>query len=103
MAADTISRRRLRRLAEVRPERALVLSVFFNLDPSEFGTPAARATEATSVLTQAAHKVEEAADRLGHDELQALKSDVERVREVLASGGPGPGRPPRGRRARRRP
>jgi peptide chain release factor subunit 1 len=86
MAADTISRRRLRRLAEVRPERGLVLSVFFNLDPSEFGTPAARATEATSVLTQAAHKVEEAADRLGHEELQALKSDVERVREVLAGG-----------------
>jgi len=86
MAADTISRRRLRRLAEVRPERGLVLSVFFNLDPSEFGTPAARATEATSVLTQAAHKVEEAAGRLGHDELQALRGDVERVREVLAGG-----------------
>src|SRR3954453_5873467 len=86
MAADTISRRRLRRLAEVRPERGLVLSVFFNLDPSEFGTPAARATEATSVLTEAAHKVEEAAERLGHDEAQALKSDVQRVREVLGTG-----------------
>jgi peptide chain release factor subunit 1 len=86
MAADSISRRRLRRLAEVRPERGLVLSVFFNLDPSEFATPAARATEATSVLTQAAHKAEEAAERLEHDERQALKADLERVREIITGG-----------------
>src|SRR3712207_4762191 len=83
--ADTISRGRLRRLAEVHPERGLVLSIFFNLDPSEFATGAARSTEATSVLTEAAHKVEEAAERLGHDELQALRADVERVREILTA------------------
>src|SRR3712207_1747651 len=82
--ADTISRGRLRRLAEVHPERGLVLSVFFNLDPSEFATGAARSTEVTSVLTEAAHKVDEAAERLGHDELQALRADVERVREILS-------------------
>ena len=51
--------RRLRRLAELHPERGKVLSVFFNLDPSEFATPPARATEINSVLTAAAHKVEE--------------------------------------------
>jgi peptide chain release factor subunit 1 len=85
MAADTISRRRLRRLAEVHPERGLVLSVFYNLDPSEFATPAARATEARSVLTQAAHKVDEV-EGLGHEERLALRADVERVREVLAGG-----------------
>ena len=39
MAANTITRGRLRRLAELRPERGLVLSVFFNLDPSEFAHP----------------------------------------------------------------
>ena len=49
MAANTITRGRLRRLAELRPQRGLVLSVFFNLDPSEFATPAARATEVNSV------------------------------------------------------
>ena len=86
MAADTISRRRLRRLAEVRPERGLVLSVFFNLDPSEFGTPAARATEATSVLTQAAHKVEEAADRLGHDEPPASAPGERHVLRETTAG-----------------
>jgi peptide chain release factor subunit 1 len=85
MAADTISRGRLRRLAEVRPQRGLVLSVFFNLDPSEFATPAARSSEVTSVLTQAAHKADEAAERLGHEERQALKADLERVRVVLST------------------
>ena len=82
MAANTITRGRLRRLAGLRPERGLVLSVFFNLDPSEFPTPAARATEVNSVVTAAAHKVEQA-ESIGHDERQALRADVERVREVL--------------------
>jgi peptide chain release factor subunit 1 len=86
MAANTITRGRLRRLAELRPERGLVLSVFFNLDPSEFATPAARATEVNSVVTAAAHKVEEF-EGLEHDERQALRADVERVREVLEGSG----------------
>src|SRR5215217_3736973 len=82
MAANTITRGRLRRLAELRPQRGLVLSVFFNLDPSEFATPAARATELNSVVTAAARKVEEA-EGLEHEERQALRADVERVRDVL--------------------
>ena len=82
MAANTITRGRLRRLAELRPERGLVLSVFFNLDPSEFATPAARATEVNSVVTAAARKVEEV-EGLGHEERQTLRADVERVHEVL--------------------
>jgi peptide chain release factor subunit 1 len=82
MAANTMTRGRLRRLAELRPERGQVLSVFYNLDPSEFATPAARATEVNSVVTAAAHKVEEA-EGLEHDERQALRADVERVRRVL--------------------
>jgi peptide chain release factor subunit 1 len=82
MAANPITRGRLRRLAELRPERGLVLSVFFNLDPSEFGTPAARATEVNSVVTVAARKIDEA-EGLEHDERRALRADLERVREVL--------------------
>ena len=50
MAANT----RLRRLAELHPERGKVLSVFFNLDPREFATPPARAPEIHSGLTAAA-------------------------------------------------
>src|SRR5215212_10501414 len=82
MAANTTTRGRLRRLAELRPERGRVLSVFFNLDPSEFATPAARATEVNSVVTAAARKVDEA-EGLDHDARQALRADVDRVRAVL--------------------
>jgi peptide chain release factor subunit 1 len=82
MAANTITRDQLRRLADVRPERGRVLSVFLNLDPTEFATPAARSTAITSVLTEATHRVEDA-DGLDHDEREALKADVERVRQRL--------------------
>jgi peptide chain release factor subunit 1 len=82
MAANTITRGRLRRLAELRPEHGLVLSVFYNLDPSEFATPAARATEVNSVVTAAFRKADEIED-LDHAERVALRADVERVREVL--------------------
>ena len=84
MAANTITRGRLRRLADVRPERGRVLSVFLNLDPTEFATPAARSTAITSVITEATHRVEEA-DGLDHDEREALKADVERVRAALSA------------------
>jgi peptide subunit release factor 1 (eRF1) len=85
MAANTITRANLRRLADVRPERGRVLSVFLNLDPAEFATPAARSTAVTSVLTQAAHRVEET-EGLEHEEREALRSDIERVREALTNG-----------------
>src|SRR6478735_2254474 len=83
MAANTITRSRLRRLAEVHPDRGRVLSVFLNLDPSEIPTPAARSSAITSIMTEAAHRVEEERE-LSHDERAALAADVERVREVLS-------------------
>ncbi len=85
MAANTITRDQLRRLADVRPERGRVLSVFLNLDPSEFATPAARSSAITSILTEAAHRAEQT-EGLDHDEREALKSDVERVRATLQAG-----------------
>jgi peptide subunit release factor 1 (eRF1) len=84
MAANTITRSRLRSLADVHPERGRVLSVFLNLDPSEFATPAARSTAITSVMTEAAHRVDEA-DGLDHEERMALRQDVDRVRERLTA------------------
>jgi peptide chain release factor subunit 1 len=80
--AEPITQTRLRELAAVHPEQGRVLSVFLNLDPAQFGTPAARSSAITSVITDAAHKVDEA-DGLSHDERLALRDDVERVREVL--------------------
>jgi hypothetical protein len=83
MAANTITRSRLRRLADVHPDRGRVLSVFLNLDPSEVPTPAARSSAITSIMTEAARRVEDAGE-LGHDERVALRTDVERVRDVLS-------------------
>jgi len=85
MAANTITRDQLRRLADVRPERGRVLSVFLNLDPAQFATPAARSTAITSILTEAAHRAEQA-EGLDHAEREALKGDVERVRQTLQAG-----------------
>ncbi|HEY7074050.1 MAG TPA: Vms1/Ankzf1 family peptidyl-tRNA hydrolase [Solirubrobacteraceae bacterium] len=82
--AEPITQDRLRSLAELRPERGLVLSVFLNLDPTQFATAAARSTAITSVMTAAAHKVEEATD-VSHEDRMALREDVARVRDVLES------------------
>jgi peptide chain release factor subunit 1 len=84
MAANTMTRDRLRALADVHPRRGRVLSVFLNLDPSEFATPVARSSAVTSVITEAARRVEQA-DGLEHDEREALKQDVQRVREALTT------------------
>jgi protein required for attachment to host cells len=81
--AEPITQTRLRALAAVHPEQGRVLSVFLNLDPAQFGTPAARSSAITSVMTDAAHKVDNS-EGLTHEERLALRDDVERVREVLA-------------------
>ena len=86
MAANTIDRGRLRRLADVRPERGRVLSLFLNLDPAEFATPPARASAITSILHDAAHKIE-ACEGLDHDEQEWLRADLERVRSELSATG----------------
>src|ERR1700754_1509107 len=80
--AEPITQARLRALSAVHPEEGRVLSVFLNLDPTQFATPAARSSAITSVMTAAVHKVEES-DGLSHEERMALRDDVERVREVL--------------------
>lgn len=82
MPASTVTRGHLRRLAELRPERGWVLSVFLNLDPSQFATGPARSTAITSLMNDAARRVE-ATGKRDHAEHQALRADLERVRRVL--------------------
>lgn len=81
--AEPITQARLRALSAVHPSEGRVLSVFLNLDPTSFATPAARSSAITSVMTAAAHKVEET-DGLTNDERMELRDDVARVRDVLA-------------------
>ena len=73
----------LRRLADLRPDGARVLSLFLNLDPSEFATPPARATEARSLIDQAERQAREADGDLSHDAKKALRQDIERARDYL--------------------
>jgi peptide chain release factor subunit 1 len=82
--AEPMTQARLRALADVHPDEGRVLSVFLNLDPTEFATPGARSSAVTSVLTAAAHKIDES-EGLSYEEREALHDDVERVREVLES------------------
>ena len=89
--ATTITRGRLRRLAEVRPKNGRVLSVFLDLDPSEFATPPARATQINAMLTEAEHLIEERKGELSHDEVVALREDCTRIREALDPDGLGAG------------
>ena len=53
MQVATLDEELLRRLAETRLERPLVLSLYLNLEPSEFATPPARATAVRSLLDAA--------------------------------------------------
>ena len=73
----------LRRLADLRPDGARVLSLFLNLDPSEFATPPARATEARSLIDQAERQARDADGDIGQDAQKALRKDIERARDYL--------------------
>jgi peptide subunit release factor 1 (eRF1) len=84
MATD-ITTDRLRELAETRSAQGKVLSVFINLDPREFATPPARATEISSVLDEASRTIRDL-DGLTHNERTALNGDLERVRRTLTDG-----------------
>src|SRR5947209_11198390 len=75
---------KLRRLATLRADGARVLSIFLNLDPSQFGTGPARATEVRSVLDDAQRQLRDA-DGLSHDQSKALAGDIERAREFFLS------------------
>ncbi len=82
MRANDVTPERLRHLASA-TGRGKVLSLFVNLDPSEFGTIPARASQVRSVLDRAARVVREADDGLTHDERTALRADLERVEAEL--------------------
>lgn len=86
MLANDITRDRLRRLAETRSGDAKVLSLFLNLDPREFATPAARSTEVRSLLDRAGRLVRDESERLTHEQKESLRADLERVSAELGNG-----------------
>jgi len=75
MQTNQLSPDTLRRLAEFRPGEGKVVSIYLNLDPTEFASGPARSTAMNSVLDEAA--------RAARDEDPSVREDVERVREVF--------------------
>src|SRR3954463_5765779 len=75
MQTNQLSPDTLRRLAEFRPGEGKVVSIYLNLDPTEFASGPARSTAINSVLDEAA--------RAAREEGPSVREDVERVREVF--------------------
>src|SRR4051812_21325931 len=76
MQTNQLSPDTLRRLAELRPTDGKVVSIYLNLDPTEFAEAPARATAVNSLLDQA-----DRAARDGHD--TSVREDVERIRDLF--------------------
>lgn len=85
MATNQPDRDLLRRLAETEVGEGHVLSVYVNLDPSEFATPPARSSSIRSVVDAAARAAEDGEGDLSHAARTTLREDVGRVRDYLGS------------------
>jgi peptide chain release factor subunit 1 len=82
MQVTAPDRHELRRLAEVRLDRPVVLSLYLDLDPAQFATPPARATAVRSLLDEAERKLRER-DNLPHQDRVDLQSSLDRAAAVL--------------------
>jgi peptide chain release factor subunit 1 len=82
MQVTSPDRDQLRRLAELRLERPLVLSLYLDLDPSEFATPPARATAVRSLIDEAERRVRDS-NGLSHQDRRELEASVSRAADFL--------------------
>jgi peptide chain release factor subunit 1 len=81
------------RLVATGPARALierrtahpVISLYLDLDPERFATAPARAAQIRSLIDQAGRQLA-ARDGLAHDDLVAVRADLERIDDYLTSG-----------------
>jgi peptide chain release factor subunit 1 len=81
MPANQLTEGTLKSLSEVEADEPVVISLFLNLDPSQFAVIPARATEITSVLSELDAAL--GAAELSHDAAEALKADRERIESYL--------------------
>ena len=82
MQVTAPERDQLRRLAELRLDRPVVISLYLDLDPSEFGTPPARATAVRSLLDDAERRIRER-ENLSHEDKVALHATLDRASTFL--------------------
>jgi peptide chain release factor subunit 1 len=90
MQVSAPDRDQLRGLAELRLDRPVVLSLYLNLDPSQFATPPARKTSVRSLLDEAERRVRER-NGLSHDDRMALQASLERASAFLENDLPSDG------------
>ena len=95
MQVGAPDRDQLRQLAELRLERPVVLSLYLNLDPSQFATPPARKTAIRSLVDEAERRLREQ-DGLSHDDRVALQASLERASNFLENDLPADGAHARG-------
>jgi peptide chain release factor subunit 1 len=82
MQVSAPDRDELRRLAQVRLDRPLVLSLYLDLDPAQFATPPARATAIRSLLDEAERRLRDL-DGLSHQDRADLEASLKRAANVL--------------------
>jgi peptide chain release factor subunit 1 len=82
MHVSAPDRDQLRRLAEIRLDRPVVLSLYLDLDPTEFATPPARATAVRSLLDDAERRLRDH-DTLDHEDRAELKASLGRATTLL--------------------
>src|SRR5215210_2316498 len=90
MQVSAPDRDQLRSLAELRLDRPIVLSLYLNLDPSQFATPPARKTSVRSLIDEAERRLRER-NGLSHEDKTALQSSLERVSAFLENDLPSDG------------
>jgi peptide chain release factor subunit 1 len=81
---NDVDHERLRRLAALRPVGTPVLSIYVDLDPREFATQRARASQVDSLLDDADRRIREAG--LDAGARNALRDDLGRVRAAVLDG-----------------
>ena len=90
MQVSAPDRDQLRSLAELRLDRPVVLSLYLNLDPSQFATPPARKTSVRSLLDEAERRLREG-NGLSHDDKMALQASLGRAAAFLENDLPSDG------------
>ena len=82
MQVTAPDRDELRRLVEIRLDRPLVLSLYLDLDPTQFATPRARATAVRSLVDEAERRIRQR-DGLSHTDRLDLEASLERAAALL--------------------
>ena len=90
MQATAPDRDQLRSLADLRLDRPVVLSLYLNLDPSQFATPPARKTAVRSLVDEAERRLREG-DGLSHDDKMAVHASLRRAASFLEKDLPSDG------------